>query len=681
MAYEKIGFSAGQVLKAEDLNHIEEGIQNKQDKITGAASTITGTNLTTNRVLITDYYGKIGVSAVQGYKLDYLTNVESDIQEQIDQAKLYAQFVLPGALEWNGAIEDRDHVLVASLEGMSIHFVRIGDLSDEAHSMFVSLGENIVNLEFECVCLLNDYMSPEIITGNFVFTEDGVGAFIPHDTTVNSGGEYAVMYIPQDNYILDLGSDVDVLTLTFPKRGFYSASLTASEMSIGIPVFYCACFSIPEAQSLLEDAECNYFEKVETVVGTTSIGDTLTWNGEIGNRDNFIVESNTNGESFSLIRVSSSIPTYEELISATKQTKYINSNGETTVDNSNIYISQQENGVIEIADIDWIHAYIIPTDNFDLGNNLIVPKAGIYFSKLVLTEGYLYTSSLQVEGYNFLIEETTKETVLKTKCLPADLRHVGSAFNTIKEGSDTIEYDGEIEDKLVVKIAEDIDGAIYFVHVSDMVPDINALLSLEGTGTLYYGGEYRTTSALMTKLVDGVYGCIVEGFDIPVIVLAEQDNINVVYNSEIINIPKKGIYFFNLAGFIYVSSVTHPAIVPKRAELKESALPDSAKNYVVRLPADTPYEIITNPSNNSEIRVVVEESYDNFANILYNGGQIMIDATQLSLVPNSNLATVLPTVWSLTGETLVGACLSVDSYGGAMVYSFYFPNGTWTSNN
>lgn len=28
MAYEKIGFSDGQVLKAEDLNHIEEGIAN-----------------------------------------------------------------------------------------------------------------------------------------------------------------------------------------------------------------------------------------------------------------------------------------------------------------------------------------------------------------------------------------------------------------------------------------------------------------------------------------------------------------------------------------------------------------------------------------------------------------------------------------------------------------------------
>jgi hypothetical protein len=111
-------------------------------------------------------------------------------------------------------------------------------------------------------------------------------------------------------------------------------------------------------------------------------------------------------------------------------------------------------------------------------------------------------------------------------------------------------------------------------------------------------------------------------------------------------------------------------------------LPDNVPgSYVVRLPANTQYEMTTNPGNNPEIRVTVEESYDNFANILYNGGQIMIDATQMSLVPNGSLSIVTPTVWTLTGKTLIGACLSVDLNGSTMVYSFYFPNGTWTSNN
>ena len=55
-----------------------------QPVITGAASTITSSNLTANRALISNNSGKIAVSSITSTKLGYLTDVTSNIQAQLN---------------------------------------------------------------------------------------------------------------------------------------------------------------------------------------------------------------------------------------------------------------------------------------------------------------------------------------------------------------------------------------------------------------------------------------------------------------------------------------------------------------------------------------------------------------------------------------------------------------------
>lgn len=63
---------------------ITELKNSKQNNITGGASTITTSNLTTNRALVSDGSGKVAVSAVTNTELGYLDGVTSNIQTQLN---------------------------------------------------------------------------------------------------------------------------------------------------------------------------------------------------------------------------------------------------------------------------------------------------------------------------------------------------------------------------------------------------------------------------------------------------------------------------------------------------------------------------------------------------------------------------------------------------------------------
>ena len=56
----------------------------KQDTITGAATTITSSNLTASRVLVSDASGKVATNAVTSTELGYLSGVTSAIQSQLN---------------------------------------------------------------------------------------------------------------------------------------------------------------------------------------------------------------------------------------------------------------------------------------------------------------------------------------------------------------------------------------------------------------------------------------------------------------------------------------------------------------------------------------------------------------------------------------------------------------------
>lgn len=68
-------------LSAKQGKILNEG---KQDNITGAASTITDSNLTESRALVSDSSGKVAVSAVTATELGYLDGSTGNVQEQIN---------------------------------------------------------------------------------------------------------------------------------------------------------------------------------------------------------------------------------------------------------------------------------------------------------------------------------------------------------------------------------------------------------------------------------------------------------------------------------------------------------------------------------------------------------------------------------------------------------------------
>lgn len=67
-----------------NITNLQSSLDAKQATITGGAATITSSNLTTNRALISNDSGKVAVSAVTSTELGYLGGVTSAIQTQLD---------------------------------------------------------------------------------------------------------------------------------------------------------------------------------------------------------------------------------------------------------------------------------------------------------------------------------------------------------------------------------------------------------------------------------------------------------------------------------------------------------------------------------------------------------------------------------------------------------------------
>ena len=106
--------------------------------ITGGASTITTSNLTTNRALLSDGSGKVAVSSVTATELGYLNGVTSNIQVQID-SKLNAtnsnvkRYIRVNATT-NGSIYNMDGtkevVLINYTDPCDITLPAVSDLPD-----------------------------------------------------------------------------------------------------------------------------------------------------------------------------------------------------------------------------------------------------------------------------------------------------------------------------------------------------------------------------------------------------------------------------------------------------------------------------------------------------------------------------------------------------------------------
>lgn len=66
-------------------NSLQQQVNSKQPAITGAATSITGNNLTANRALISDGNGKVSVSDVTSSQLSQLSGVTGNVQDQLNK--------------------------------------------------------------------------------------------------------------------------------------------------------------------------------------------------------------------------------------------------------------------------------------------------------------------------------------------------------------------------------------------------------------------------------------------------------------------------------------------------------------------------------------------------------------------------------------------------------------------
>ena len=67
-----------------NIDNLQSSLDAKQATVTGGASTITSSNLTANRALVSNSSGKVAVSAVTSTELGYLDGVTSNVQTQLD---------------------------------------------------------------------------------------------------------------------------------------------------------------------------------------------------------------------------------------------------------------------------------------------------------------------------------------------------------------------------------------------------------------------------------------------------------------------------------------------------------------------------------------------------------------------------------------------------------------------
>jgi hypothetical protein len=92
------------ILKYNSSNQLWENsnvLSTKQDTITGAASTITTSNLTASRALVSDGSGKVATNAVTSTELGYLSGVTSNIQTQLNSKASVTKSFLFGT--WGNA--------------------------------------------------------------------------------------------------------------------------------------------------------------------------------------------------------------------------------------------------------------------------------------------------------------------------------------------------------------------------------------------------------------------------------------------------------------------------------------------------------------------------------------------------------------------------------------------------
>lgn len=121
---------------------VSSAISSKQDTITGAATTITSSNLSANKTLISDNNGKVAASTVTETELGYVSGVTSAIQTQINNevsARTNADNDLQGQIDAISAASDVTDIVgtYAELQAYDTQHLKDNDiikvLTDSTH--------------------------------------------------------------------------------------------------------------------------------------------------------------------------------------------------------------------------------------------------------------------------------------------------------------------------------------------------------------------------------------------------------------------------------------------------------------------------------------------------------------------------------------------------------------------
>lgn len=220
----------------------KEKLETKQDKITGAATTITDDNLTASHALVSDANGKVAVSDVTSTELGYLDGVTSNVQTQLNKK-----------LE---TVHDNDMLW----GGKNLH----GEVSPTDAAMVSVIGGNKFAL-----------CKPQGIT--IEYTNDGGATWVDYEATEKTK--------------IDVISGISTVGLYYGKKTESSQIVTADDMlRITVNALNCGVYTSIR-KILIEFAtsgSTNNFVKIEsatigdqetfTVVGTYNISGNTGWN-------------------------------------------------------------------------------------------------------------------------------------------------------------------------------------------------------------------------------------------------------------------------------------------------------------------------------------------------------------------------------------------------------------------
>lgn len=388
----------------------------KLDRLKNATTSADGLMSATDKTKL-DSLSIDATLAVSGAAADakVVGDTFTEINSYVEGAAMAASLALPGSLKWDGVIGDRAYVSMEQSGGMMMAYVHV---SDEVPTLLEPTA----------------FVSMSTVEGM------SMAMALPLEEMFGAYGCEGAIIVPIDNFA------PEGMPFTFPKKGVYVMAQSLLPSGMDISIMYVSAFK-PMGYSFAEiggggsgsGESCNCSEYFETVERTTvaELGDTLTWDGEIGDRVHMTTSISDGTVPVTFVKISDVTPTYEELSGKTIEiVRKMGSNSQTISD-------APTEPIDNIMDLGYSSVAIIYENNtaYTIGDqSVVLPEKGLYcITQEVSGIGFVYASSITIPGYNFTNTSTESREIIKTEHLPEALQ-----FGEITTHGDTfvlLEYD------------------------------------------------------------------------------------------------------------------------------------------------------------------------------------------------------------------------------------------------